>query len=125
MNTILSQTSAGQIVIIIHSPVYDPDQVGYLPIGEAPQSMRLSEERILTLRELPAVETMATRVHVGRVEETHQGYNLLGNWIEQHHWQIAGIGREILIQLPTPGEESNAVIELQHPVSRDTAKNGA
>ncbi|MBA2679739.1 MAG: MerR family transcriptional regulator [Ktedonobacteraceae bacterium] len=125
---VLGQDSSGHIAIVIHSPVYDPEsldvEVGYLPTGKAPKSFKLSEEHVLIQRTLPAVETMATVVHAGRVSETHQGYGVLATWVEQNNWQIAGLGREILMQLPSPDKEDDAVIELQLPVSRSNGKLG-
>ena len=119
---VIEPTSLGQIAVVIHSPVYDPEaldvEIGYLITGKAPAGIRLSEEHVLTIRELPAIDTMATLAHVGPVSDTHQTYGLLGAWVEQNNWQIAGVGREILMQLPLPGKEAQAVIEIQLPVSR-------
>lgn len=112
----------GPIAVVIHSPIYDPEaldvEVGYLLTGNAPPSVRLSEKRVLTTRELPAVDTMATLAQAGRVEERHQVYGALGTWVEQQQWQISGPGRELLLQLPLPGKEAQAVIEIQLPVSK-------
>jgi hypothetical protein len=36
------------------------------------------------VRELPAIDTMATLAHVGQVNDTHSGYGELGTWIEQN-----------------------------------------
>lgn len=115
-------TSLGQIAVVIHSPVYDPEaldvEIGYLITGKAPAAFRLSEEHTLTIRELPAIDTMATLAHVGPVSDTHHTYGRLGVWVEQNNWQITGVGREILMQLPLPGKEDQAVIEIQLPVIR-------
>ena len=119
---LVGRNSLGPITIIIHSPMYDPEaldiEVGYLLTGKGPQSVELSEERLLTLRTLPAVETMATLAHVGRVSDSHRGYGALATWIEQHGWQMSGAGRDILIQLPQSEQQDEAVIEIQLPVTR-------
>ena len=119
---VVGHSSLGTIAIVVHSPVYDPEaldvEIGYLLTGKAPKSVRLSEERVLTLRELPAIDTVATLAHVGQVNDTHSGYGELGTWIEQKGWQMSGAGREILMQLPLTSEEDEAVIEIQLPVSR-------
>lgn len=116
--------SLGQIAFVIHSRMFDPDaldfEVGYLLTGshgKIPAAVHLSEERVLTVRDLPAVETMATLVHAGRLNDTHRSYGLLGTWVEQQQWQIVGQGRQVLLQLPQPGHDE-AVIELQIPVSK-------
>ncbi|GCE16584.1 MerR family transcriptional regulator [Dictyobacter kobayashii] len=112
--------SLGNIAIVTHSPIFDPEaldlEVGYLLTGKAPQSVRLSEERVLTQHTLPAIETLATLAHAGRISEVHRSYGALGTWIEQHGWQINGLGRELLMQLPKSEEEEEVVIEIQMPV---------
>jgi len=117
-------SSLGQIAFVIHSRMFDPDaldfEVGYLltgGLGKIPEAVQLSEERLLTVRDLPAVETMATLAHTESINDIHRSYGLLGTWVEQQQWQIVGQGRQILLQLPQPGED-NAVIELQIPVSK-------
>ena len=80
--------------------MYDPEaldvEIGYLLTGKAPQSVRLSEERVLTVRELPAIETYGNSSPHRRVNDLHRSYGMLGNWVEQNKWQISGTGREIL-----------------------------
>src|SRR5258708_12372040 len=94
--SVVGHNSLGNIAIVVHSPVYDPEaldvEIGYLLTGKAPKSGRLSAERVVTLRELPALGTVATLVHVGQVNETHSGYGELGTWIEQKGGQMK-IGR--------------------------------
>jgi len=119
-------SSLGQVAFVIHSRMFDPDaldfEVGYLltgspgNTGKSPAVAQLSEERILTVRDLPAVETMATLVHAGSITNIHRSYGLLGIWVEQQQWRIVGQGRQIFLQLPQPGHD-DAVIELQIPVS--------
>jgi effector-binding domain-containing protein len=120
--TIVGQPNLSHMVVLAHAPVYEPTaldvEIGYLLTWKSPDSARLSEEYTLTRRELPAIETLATLIHVGRVNDSHQTYGALGTWIEQNRWQISGAGREILVQLPRRNEEDEAVIEIQYPVSR-------
>lgn len=115
----------GHLAVFIHSPLYDPAaldvEVGYLLVGKEPTSLELSEEEVLTLQTLPAVETMATLVHLGRVSDSHRGSGALASWMEQQGWQMSGVGRELLIQLPQSPEQDEAVIELQLPVARSTS----
>jgi DNA-binding transcriptional MerR regulator len=113
--------SLGQIAFVVHSRMFDPDaldfEVGYLITGKSPTEIRLSEERVLTVRDLPAVETMATLAHTGSINDIHRSYGLLGTWVERQQWQIVGPGRQVMLQLPQPGKD-DAVIELQLPVSK-------
>ncbi|HEV2237950.1 MAG TPA: MerR family transcriptional regulator [Ktedonobacterales bacterium] len=113
--------SLGQIAMVMHAPMFDPDdldlEVGYLLTGKAPAAVQVSEARVLTVRDLPAVETMATLVHVGSIYDIHRSYGLLGTWVEQQQWQITTQGRQVFLQLPQP-DHDGAVIELQIPVSK-------
>jgi DNA-binding transcriptional MerR regulator len=121
--------SLDHIAVVLHNPVYDPEafdvEIGYLFTGKAPKPVRLSEDRTLTVRELPAVETMATLVHVGRVRDSHQGYHRLATWLEHNQWQVIGTGREIVMQLPQSTPDDEAVLELQLPASKMGEKLGA
>ena len=119
---IVGKNNLGTIAIVVHSPAYDPDaldvEVGYLLTHKSPDHVALPGDRMLTARELPAVDTMATIVHVGPVSQTHGSYGALANWLEANQYRIAGPGREILIQLPAHSLEDEAVVELQFPVTK-------
>ena len=125
----VGQGSLSYIAVALHSPVFEPEaldlEIGYLLIGKAPESLTLSEERTLTTRKLPAINTMATLIHVGKVADTHRTYSALAHWIEQNQWQIVGTGREILMQLPVPDKSDEAVFEIQLPVSKIGNQLGA
>ncbi len=127
--TMVGQANLGHPAVVIHSPAYDPEaldvEIGYLLTGKAPQPVRLAEDSLLTQRELPAVETMATLIHVGHVDARHQAMGALGNWIEQKGWQLIDVGREILMSLPIEGRDDQSVIEIQLPVIRTGEKLGA
>ena len=120
-------SSLGQIAFVVHSRMFDPDaldfEVGYLltgspgNTGKSPAAIQISEERVLTVRDLPAVETMATLAHTGSINDIHRSYGLLGTWVEQQQWRVVGQGRQVLLQLPQPSQD-DAVIELQLPVSK-------
>lgn len=115
-------SNLGPIAVAVHSEIFDPEaldfEVGYLVDSPVAQTVRLSEDRLLTRRELPAVSTMATLVHAGPIYETHRQYGALGLWLEQNGWRITGRGRELLVQLPIQGKGSDAVVEIQLPVER-------
>ncbi len=122
--TKLPPSSLGHVALVMHSSLLDSDafdiEVGYLLIGntgKGPTAIQVSEERSLTVRDLPAVEAMATLVHAGHLSDTHRTYGLLGAWVEQQQWRIAGQGRQILLQLPQR-QQDEAVIELQLPVRK-------
>lgn len=122
----VGQNSLGHIAIVTHSSVYDPEaldlEIGYLLTGKAPESVRLSEERVLTIRTLPAVEAMATFAYEGRISDLHRAHGTLGTWVEQKSWHIIGMGREILIQLPRSETEDDILVEVQLPVSKNNGQ---
>ena len=119
---VVGHNSLGHIAIVTHSPVYDPEaldvEIGYLLTGKAPDAIRLSEERVLTIRTLPAIETMATFAYDGPISGLHRGHGTLGTWVEQNNWHIIDMGREILIQLPRSETEDDVLVEIQLPVSK-------
>lgn len=120
----VGHNSLGHIAVVTHSPIYDPEaldiEIGYLLTGKAPASVRLSEERVLTKRALPAVDTMATFAYEGHISGLHRGHGMLGTWVEQKNWQITGKGREVLIQLPRSEAEDDVLVEIQLPVSKSS-----
>ncbi len=123
----ISKSHLGYITVIVHSPMFEPEaldfEVGYVLDAKIDNPVRLSDDRILTYRELPAVPLMATVIQVGRVENSHRSYEALGKWIEANDYLIAGSGREVLMQLPLPGKENEAVIDIQLPImKREQAK---
>jgi DNA-binding transcriptional MerR regulator len=129
VSAVVGEHSLNHLTVLIHSPVYEPDvfdvEIGYLFTGKAPKPVRLSEDRTLTVRELPAVETLATLVHVGRVRDSHQTYERLAIWLERNQWQMTGTGRELMMHLPQTTPDDEAVIELQLPASKVGEKLGA
>ena len=118
----VGRNSLGPLTVIIHSPMYDPQaldvEVGYLLTQKGPPSVQLSEQRLLIVHTLPAIETMATLVHVGRVSDSHRSYAALATWMEHHGWQMSGAGRDLFLQLPQSEQQDEAVIEIQLPVTR-------
>ena len=116
--TKVGQNSLDPLTVVVHSSLYDPTafdlEIGYLLTGKAPAAVRLSEERVLHQRELPAIDTLATLVHVGRIHDTHRTYGALANWIEQNQWQMTGAGREILMQLPVSGERTKSCLRFNY-----------
>jgi DNA-binding transcriptional MerR regulator len=119
--TKMPAASLGHIALVMHASKFDSDvfdvEVGFFFTGKAPAAVQLSEECVLTARDLPAVETMATLVHAGSINDIHRSYGYLGTWVEQQQWQIVGQGRQVLLQLPQP-DHDDAVVEIQIPVSK-------
>jgi effector-binding domain-containing protein len=118
---LLGRSVIGQFALLFPSEHFEIENIdlemGFLLDGDVPKTVLLSDGRPMTVHTLPAVETMATLVCVGLANH-EQSYGRLGIWMEHHHWQLAGPGREILIKPfhPTRGDE--VVIEVQLPVTR-------
>jgi DNA-binding transcriptional MerR regulator len=70
----------------------------------------------LSLRELPAVETMATFVVKGSTENMHIGYSAIGTWAETNSYRFAGPSREIALRPPLAADASDGITEIQFPV---------
>jgi DNA-binding transcriptional MerR regulator len=76
----------------------------------------LNSDLCLTVRELPAVETMATFVVKGATENMHIGYSAIGTWAETNGYRFAGAPREIALQMPKVADGSDGITEIQFPV---------
>ncbi|MEO0599085.1 MAG: MerR family transcriptional regulator, partial [Chloroflexota bacterium] len=83
-----------------------------------PDSITIEDDIALRTRTLPAVEMMATAVHVGHPTTSHSTYGALGHWIESNHYRIVGQQREIFIELPHPDKPNSGAIEIQFPVEK-------
>lgn len=109
----------GHLVLIEHSEAF-PDSVFDLETGfaiEEPSLTSLAIAADLTLhgRLLPAVEQMATVVHVGPWGSGLQAYYGLGQWIEANGYEFAGPIREVYFQL-SGAHQPNNVVEFQLPI---------
>lgn len=122
----LRNVPSAPFVVVIHSEIFEPEcldvEMGYLlsVAGEttARRAIPLSGERRLTIRPLEGVETMATVVRLGPLPSRHMSYGTIGTWVEMHGYRLAGLVREVFLQLPSEGKEDEAVIEIQFPVEK-------
>jgi DNA-binding transcriptional MerR regulator len=116
------RSAIGNFALVFSSESFETENVdvemGFLLEGEWLETVLLSDGRVMTVRTLPAIETMATMVYVGIAN--HIGcYGQLGTWIEQNHFQLAGPGWEVFIEPFQPATfDEEAVIEIQLPVER-------
>ena len=92
-------------------------EIGCLLTNEQVKPLMIADGVRLTVRELPAVEQMATSIHRG-LEDHPITYNALGRWLEQHHYRIVGPGRELLLENYYPAEPEKCIVEIQFPVER-------
>lgn len=114
----LPAESIGQLIALAHAPEFESDrldvEMGYLlkapPAGAPPAGM--------TVRELPAVQTMAVCVRVGLPEDAHIVTAKIGTFVEANGYQLAGPNRELFLEPPRPDRMEEAVVEMQYPVER-------
>lgn len=116
----------GNFGIIFHSEGFTMEDIdvemGFLLEQPFLDRFKLSDGREMTVRTVPAVETMATLARVGIYNDSVGHYGALGTWIQKHDYQIDGAGWEVFIQPFQPGMEDKAVVEIQipvKPISRD------
>jgi DNA-binding transcriptional MerR regulator len=111
----------GNFALVFHSDGFDTENVdvemGFLLEQAGFDAFTLSEGRAMTVRTIPAIETMATMVNVGIAHHV-SSYSTLGIWIEKNNFQLAGPGLEVFIEPFQPGKEDDAIIEIQLPVTR-------
>ncbi|HEX2995075.1 MAG TPA: MerR family transcriptional regulator [Anaerolineales bacterium] len=74
----------------------------------------------LSIRTLPAVETMASTIHQGSFAGLAGAYAELLKWVDAHGYRIVGPDREIYLRLPEEysRQDGNAITEMQIPVCR-------
>jgi DNA-binding transcriptional MerR regulator len=89
-------------------------EMGFLLSSPVAMTVTLSDGHTLTVRELSALPQAATLIRVGPIETAHGSYQAVGRWIEAQHLRICGPSREVILQVPSPGNEM--VTEIQLPV---------
>jgi len=76
----------------------------------------------LSIRTLPAVETMASTIHQGSFTGLANAYTALVKWIDANGYSLAGPDRAIYLRLPEAGnsrQDPNAITEMQVPISKE------
>lgn len=103
-------------VAIYHDPeLKDGDHD--VEVLAAVQGATIPEGEKIYLREVPAVEQMATLMYVGPYDNFSSPYQAIGEWIETHGYTLAGPNREIYIKGPESGADpSEYMTEIQFPV---------
>jgi effector-binding domain-containing protein len=88
-----------------------------LLIGRPRQNnLRINESITLTPRQLTGASMMATTVVKGALDTIHTGYADLTRWMGQHGYNLAGIPRELILEMPTERAGHDLVTEIQFPV---------
>jgi DNA-binding transcriptional MerR regulator len=112
----------GRLTAIAHAPEFELDridvEIGFVVEGEVRAEIRLANGEQLTVRELPAVERMATCVRVGLPERAHLITGRIGVFMEANGYALAGPSREVFLQPPRLDRMEEAVVEMQFPVAK-------
>jgi DNA-binding transcriptional MerR regulator len=110
----------GYFTTVIHSETLESDrldiELGAVLSGTNTVPATSLKDRVLRVRALPAIPTMATVVRVGGFEHNCRSYGAIGLWVEDNGYRIAGPGREVLIQPPRADYLDEMVTEIQFPV---------
>ncbi|MGC7098521.1 MerR family transcriptional regulator [Amycolatopsis lurida] len=97
----------------------------YEPVGEeqvmvhaaAPVALESGREYDFDVVDLPALDTAATVVHHGAMDEVDRTFQTLAFWIEEHGYTSIGHAREVYLDYDNTAPE-RGVTELQVLVSR-------
>jgi DNA-binding transcriptional MerR regulator len=91
-------------------------ELGYLLKQPVEGPIVLSEEYVLQVRELPAVQTMATAVQTGSPDLVFVALGSIARWIEANGYRIAGPYRELGLELFKKSVSDDMLIEIHMPV---------
>lgn len=106
---------------VAHNFGFEPDglrwELGFYVGRNAPQTLQVNDELCLTRYDLPAIESMASIIHVGSLETGGLAYAAISQWIAFNNYEINGAFREIFLVLGAPlSIAESMVMEVQVPV---------
>lgn len=107
---------AGPPIGIYHDAEYkerDVDAEIAVPLGGV-----IAGSEQVSVRELPAVETMATTIHKGSYDTIGDGYTALMQWVEANGYRMADAVREVYLQYDPESDPATWVTEIQVPVEK-------
>ena len=112
----------GRLTALAHAQEFELDlidvEVGFIVEGTLPDGLRLASGEPLSVRELPAVERMATCVRIGLPERAHLITAKIGVFLEANGYTLAGPSREVFLQPPRPDRMEESVVEMQFPIAK-------
>ena len=97
----------------------DSVELGYFLNKPVERPIRLTEEYLLRMRELPSVDTMATIIQEGNRDLEFVPFGKIARWIEGNGYRIAGPFREIGFDVGSLSDLQKAVVEIQMPVEKE------
>ena len=120
MAALPQKSGEGLFFAILHSDGIDEGdldvEIGRTVTAKTQAPVPLHSGLQLQLRELPAVDTMATFIVKGPMANLLVGYSVIGTWAETNGYHLSGVPREVALQLPQTADWSDAIAEIQYPV---------
>ena len=117
----IGKGQVGKLLAIMHSDSFAEANID-IELGFELQSpfaadfqLNLSQDRMATIRKLPAEPTMLTVTRLGHPRLAHTSYSALGRWAQANGFQLKGPVREVFIQPAPPERIHEAVTEIQYP----------
>jgi len=98
-------------------------EVGLIVSTSKDTSLALPSGLVLTARALPGSPMMATTIVKGALETIDHGYAAIAKWSGTNGYRLAGIPRELRLQLPQSLSGDDLVTEIQVPVEPLPATN--
>jgi DNA-binding transcriptional MerR regulator/effector-binding domain-containing protein len=92
-------------------------EIGRMVSAERHDPVPVMNDVQLQFRHLPAVDTLATFVVQGTTADMHIGYSAIGLWAETNGYRFAGPPRELFLRIPQAADMSDAITEIQYPVT--------
>ncbi len=118
----VSPSIRDKMIVVAYSDFEDEDldlEIGFGLTRSTNRKVALADGAEMAVGELPAVETLATLVRSGPIQQAHIGFGALGLWMEANRYRIAGPSREVFLEPPFRGPKpENVIMEIQFPVSR-------
>lgn len=122
LRALKSKGVLGRLTAIAHAQEFEVDridvEVGFVLQGDLQDEVRLANGEPLSVRELPAVERMATCVRIGLPERAHLITGKIGVFLEANGYGLAGPSREVFLQPPHLDRMEESVVEMQFPVAQ-------
>lgn len=95
----------------------DMDVEVVIPVATAIiRDLPLPNGRMLSVRDLPAVQSAASVIHIGSYDGLSATYQVLGKWIDANGYRIAGASREIYLK--AADKDGDPIVETQWPVEK-------
>jgi DNA-binding transcriptional MerR regulator len=105
---------------IYHDEEFDPAHIDVevvIPVAESvTQDIGLADGRKFAVRDLPAVPSAASVIHMGSYDSLNETYQALGKWVEANGYRLSGSAREIYLK--PAGSDDQPIVEVQWPIEK-------